>query len=200
LCLPVVTLASPSHAHYDPAMRKLLLLRHAKTERTNLAGDHARKLVVRGREDAVHMGAFLQRERLAPQQAFVSDAARTRETFAQLSSSLDRQPDAQFEGTLYLAAAHQILDVIRTAPEDCDALLVIGHNPGIHQLAYDLGQRGPHKLVTALAAKFPTCALAVIDCDISSWNELQASNCHLTRYMTAKALRVHEVADFDDDC
>ena len=78
--------------------------------------------------------------------------------------------------------------------------MVIGHNPGIHQLAYDLGQRGPHKLVAALAAKFPTCALAAIDCDGATWRELHSSNCRLARYMTAKALRVHEPADMDDDC
>lgn len=146
------------------------------------------------------MGAFIQREEIVPQHALVSDAMRTRETFARLVQSFNVPAQATFDPALYLAPPYAILDAIRVTPEDCETLIVIGHNPGIHQLAYDLGQRGPGKLVAALAAKFPTCALAVIDSDAASWRELHASNCRLARYMTARALRVHEPVDLDDDC
>lgn len=181
-------------------MRRILLLRHAKTERTNPAGDHARRLIERGQEDAERMGSFLQRENIQPDHALVSDAVRTHETFLRLALGLGRKPAVDFDGALYLAPPYGIIDRIRAAPEDAQTLLVIGHNPGLHQCAYDLGQRGPYKLVAALAARFPTCALAVIDSEAESWADIHATNCRLARFMTAKVLRLHEVADIDDDC
>lgn len=180
-------------------MRRLLLLRHAKTERTNLQGDHARCLIDRGQTDAESMGAFMQREGLTPDFALVSDAARAQQTYARICLGMGRKIPAQTDPALYLAPEAFILDRIRAADDDSETLLVIGHNPGIHQFAYDLGQRGPHKLTAALAASFPTCALAVIETDAEHWAQLHATNCRLSRFMTAKALRVHEVADVDDD-
>lgn len=180
-------------------MRRLLLLRHAKTERANLSGDHARRLIERGLDDAERMGAFLQREQLLPERALVSSAARTRETFSALSAHIGASIPVNFAEALYLASPDAILELVRATPDDGGALLVIGHNPGIHQLALALGQRGPGKLVAALAIKFPTCALAVIESDVDAWRDIDAANCRLARYMTAKALRLHEVGDFDDD-
>lgn len=180
-------------------MRRLLLLRHAKTERTNISGDHARCLMERGQQDAESMGAFLQREGLTPDFALVSDAARAQQTFARLCLGMGRKIASETDGRLYLAQPTAILDRIHGADDSAATLLVIGHNPGIHQLAFDLGQRGPHKLVSALAAQFPTCALAVIETEAELWSQMHATNCRLARYMTAKALRLHEVADVDDD-
>ncbi len=187
-------------------MRQLLILRHAKTERTNPHGDHARRLIDRGREDAVRMGQFLQREILVPNHALVSDATRAMETFESLVQGIGVRPAADIVPALYLAQPPDILDIMRDAPDSAETVLVIGHNPGLHQLAFDLGQRGPRKLTNALAAGFPTCCLAVINCETASWRDVHPSTCRLDRYMTAKALReIHSAPDgllteVQDDC
>ncbi len=187
-------------------MRRLLLLRHAKTERTNPGGDHARRLTGRGPGDAIRMGQFLARETLSPDYALVSDAQRTQQTFQLLAKGIGHHINAKIEDAVYLAEPAAILEVIRTAPDSAGTLIVIGHNPGLQQLAYDLGQRGPHKLVAALAAKFATCALAAIDCDCPSWRDIDATTSALARLMTAKALRdIHAAHEYhppdpDDDC
>ena len=181
-------------------MHRLLVLRHAKTERTNPGGDHARVLVARGRDDAVIMGQFLARENLAPDHALASDAARTRETFGLIVQGLGAKPAAEFNSALYLAAPAAILDAIRAAPGTAQTLLIIGHNPGLHQLAFELGQHGPRRLTEALVAKFPTCALAVIESDALSWQTIHPASCRLARYMTAKSLRENTLAEAEDDC
>ncbi len=187
-------------------MRQLLLLRHAKTERTNPGGDHARRLMEGGREDAMRMGQFLAREILAPDHALVSDATRAMETFEYLGQGIGLRPATEIVPELYLAQPSSILEIIHNAPESADRLLVIGHNPGLHQLAFDFGQRGPRKLIAALAAGFPTCCLVVINCETASWRDVHPATCRLDRYMTAKALReIHSVPDgllteAQDDC
>ncbi|MBM3608880.1 MAG: histidine phosphatase family protein [Alphaproteobacteria bacterium] len=182
-------LVMPQPAHYDDAMRRLLILRHAKTERSNPGGDHARRLLDRGREDAVRMGQYLASQNLAPAAALLSDATRTRETFELLAGMLPHAVRTRFERALYLADPVTVMEHVAQASDEAAAVLVVGHNPGLHELAFDLAQDGRPGDIDMLARKFPTSALAVVDFACSAWRDAPHASSRLERYVTAKILR-----------
>src|SRR5690349_23520094 len=95
-------------------MRRLLLLRHAKAERSQPGGrDHDRILANRGRGDAAAVGAYLVRHKLVPDRALVSTSARTRETWALVAEAFAKPPKAEFDGRIYEASPEAILNSIR---------------------------------------------------------------------------------------
>jgi len=142
-------------------MRNLILLRHAKAVRGHEAPtDEARGLADRGRHDAAEAGAALLARGLRPDTAFVSSAARTRETFAH--AGLDVAP--QFESGLYHAAPEQIWDYVAQAPEGA-TILIVGHNPGLGDLAAMLVAQAHDRSAAArdVAGHFPTAAWAAFE-------------------------------------
>ena len=170
-------------------MRQLLILRHAKTERSNAGGDHARRLIERGRADAARMGDYLLEQGLKPAMALVSDATRARETFEALARAFNAPVRTSFDRALYLAAPDTLIDALREAPDDCQTLLLVGHNPGLHELAYNFSDSGESADVDALATKFPTCALAVITFETTHWRDIASAPARLERFVTARSLR-----------
>ena len=185
----VSTLASYRMAYYADAMRRLLILRHAKTERTNAGGDHARQLIERGRQDAQMMGEYLAARKLAPATALVSDATRTRETFEIVARALPQPVRTRFDRSLYLADPRVLIEAIVQVDDDAQTLLLIGHNPGLHELAYEFAGSADEKLVDLLSRKFPTCSLAVIEFDCESWMDAPRVPSRLKKLVTAKSLR-----------
>src|SRR5229473_7367996 len=120
----------------DAAAMRLLVLRHAKSEKAE-AGmpDRGRPLNARGQRDAATMGAYIARHGLAPDLAVVSVARRTRETWERIAAELSMPPAPTYEERLYNAGGDAILKVIRQIGGIARTLLVIGHNPGLHDLA-----------------------------------------------------------------
>lgn len=169
-------------------MRKLLLMRHAKAVREAGLSDHARRLNERGREDAVRVARFLQHHGLTPHIAIASDALRTRETLELALGAFDPAPAARLDASLYLAEPRAILKAIRAAPATAGTLLVVGHNPGLAELAVALTGRGDPADVKRLAASFPTSAVAVFDFD-GQWSGVQELGGRLERFIVAKPLR-----------
>jgi phosphohistidine phosphatase len=145
-------------------MRQLLLLRHAKSswEDSNLT-DHDRPLDPEGQSAAKALRASIARLGLRPQLILVSSARRTRETL-ELLGPLAGSPRTIRSSDLYLASPRQILDEVVTIQADITSILVIGHNPGLHDLAMLL--TGAHAMSLGrpeskrLARGFPTAALA----------------------------------------
>ena len=98
------------------------------------------------------------------------------------------------ERSLYLAAPDTLMDIISQTHDEVETLLLVGHNPGMHELAYALGansadENAGNVHMDALARKFPTCSLAVIEFDMQSWRDIGHGASHLQRYVTAKSLR-----------
>ncbi len=169
-------------------MRKLLLMRHAKAVREAGLSDHARRLTDRGRADAALIAGFLHDNSLSPDLAFASDSARTRETLEIALGSFGNKPAARLDPNLYLAEPLQILKTVRVAPASVTTLMVIGHNPGIAELALALTGRGAPADVRRLAASFPTSAVAVLAFD-AVWSEVAEPGGRLERFVVAKTLR-----------
>ena len=173
---------------YQTVMRQLLLMRHAKAVRDPGLSDHARSLTQRGRDDAVRVARFLQNNKLVPDLAIASDARRTRETLELAAGQFVPAPTTRLDASLYLAEPYAILKAIRATPATVSKLLIVGHNPGVHELAIALMGRGQQADVERLALSFPTAAVAVIglDCEWSAVAELAG---RLERLLIAKSLR-----------
>jgi phosphohistidine phosphatase len=156
-------------------MRQLLLLRHAKSSWDDPAqSDHARPLNARGRIAAAALRTAMRELGLVPDVVLVSSARRTLQTLEALAP-WDETPLIEPMNGLYLASPAQILNTIRTVSETVRSLMVIGHNPGLHDLALTLV--GAHamssnlRLMRKLAEGFPAAALAEFTI-ASSWHDL----------------------------
>lgn len=170
-------------------MKRVSLLRHAEAaDATPGIQDLDRPLTPRGREDAKLMGAFLAKREPLPDIVLCSPSARTRETL-----DCARLPDLKetiLNPAIYHASAEQILAAIKALPESSDHVLVVGHNPGFHDLAVNLaapttGDAGALKRVTK---KFPKGALASFEFDIDAWRGAEFNVGRLTGFTRPKDL------------
>jgi phosphohistidine phosphatase len=171
-------------------MTSLLLLRHAKSSWTdpNLA-DFDRSLADRGRKAAPAVAEELSRRGWLPDHVLVSPSRRTRETWAIIEARLDATPDTRFLPELYEASAAGLLQILRRIPAEAETVLVIGHNPGMEELAQDLsGPGSAPPALTALKRKFPTAALARFTVE-GKWNGLNTAKVRLTHFVRPKDLR-----------
>jgi phosphohistidine phosphatase len=169
-------------------MRRLILFRHAKAESPDGIADVERPLAERGRADAARIGAYLAEQGLRPDAALVSTARRTRETWEFAAAALRSAPPVAFDDQLYDARAETLLEVLRETPSKTRSLLVIGHNPGMEELARALAASEEKDVRRSLAQKFPTGGLAVIDFSIDAWNEVKPGAGRLVQYVTPKIL------------
>jgi phosphohistidine phosphatase len=153
-------------------MRRLLLLRHAKTERAEPGQrDRDRKLMERGRLDAPVVGAFMVRHQLIPDLAVVSPATRTLETWQLTAAAFAPLPRMVTDERIYNAGTDTLFELVRETA-DAATLLLVGHNPGLHDLARQLIGAGDVETREDLNEKMPTSGLVVIDFAFDDWTEL----------------------------
>jgi len=170
-------------------MRRLLLFRHAKAERSQPGmEDRARKLEERGRKDAAKIGAYMVSHGLVPDQVMTSPSARTKETWKFASAAFRGPLDVSESERLYDATAATILNVVKTARSGTHTLLIVGHNPGLHELAAMLVASGDIEARERLREKLPTSGLAIIDFPLDDWGKLHAQCGRLERFVTPKSL------------
>jgi phosphohistidine phosphatase len=175
-------------------MRRLMLLRHAKTENDAPSGrDQDRQLDKRGRHDAAEIGDWIGRHPPFPDSVLVSPAARARQTWDIAWEAMkDRVPLPQVEllPELYGADPSQLLRTIRTAAStDPRRLMVIGHNPGMHELALALTGSGDATGRKALAENLPTSGLAIFDFAIDDWADVAFHRGKLVLFVSPKVLK-----------
>jgi phosphohistidine phosphatase len=169
-------------------MHQLLLLRHAKSswDEPKLA-DRERPLNKRGRRAAGSMRKAMQDLGLTPDVVLVSPSRRTQETLAALEP-WDDTPLVEPVEMLYLATAAQMLAILRGMNETVRSVLMIGHNPGMHELAVLLaGASAAAEATQRLAHAFPTGALAEFAVG-TQWQQLDAAGTRLVRFLTPKDL------------
>jgi phosphohistidine phosphatase len=169
-------------------MRRLMLLRHAKTERAESDGrDRDRKLAPRGRADAPQIGVYMARHGFVPDLAIVSTAKRAKQTWTLVEPAFAAPPRVAFEERLYQAGPDQILDVIR-AISGAPSLAVIGHNPGLHDLAVQLIVAGNVDARQRISEGLPTSGLVVIDLAFDDWSQLHPHAGRLERFVSPRLL------------
>jgi phosphohistidine phosphatase len=172
---------------------RLMLLRHAKSEKAAPGQrDRDRGLNARGRGDAAEIAAYMAAQNLVPDRVLISSAQRTRETWAHMAAELPAAPAPVYDDRLYESGPKLILDVIREAPQAA-ALLVIGHNPGLHETAQLLIAPDAHG-ADALDGGLPTSGLVVIDFSGKDWHKLAVQSGHLDRLVTPRLIRTAKPA------
>jgi phosphohistidine phosphatase len=169
-------------------MRRLLLLRHAKTERAEQgARDRDRKLMERGRADASLIGAYLVRHRLVPDLVLVSPVTRAQETWALVAAAFTKTPRVAKDERIYNANIETLAELIR-ATREARTLLVVGHNPGLHDLAMQLIASGEVEARETLNEKLPTSGLVVIDFAFDDWSLLHDKAGRLERFVSPRLI------------
>jgi phosphohistidine phosphatase len=182
-------------------MAKLLLLRHAKSAWPDVP-DHERPLAKRGRRDAPAVGRWLSQSGYLPSLVLCSTARRARETWQLAQAEIDSTAPARFEKGVYQATAARLLELVRQTPPGVAALLVVGHDPAISQLALMLaGEVAPPPWNGASAGhlerpdplqrmqvKFPTAAVAVLEFTGMTWPQLGPGQATLLEFMTPREI------------
>jgi phosphohistidine phosphatase len=169
-------------------MRRLFLIRHAKAEPNVARGDHERRLTGRGREDAKRVAAALAARRILPDLLIHSGAARAKQTAEIFAAAWRAKVELQEEAWLYDASLTTLLDHSRALRHEHKRVGLVGHNPGLGELATALTGSGAGPDVSRLAAKYPTGAVAVLDFAIKRWEGVERNSGMLALYLTPAEL------------
>jgi len=170
-------------------MRTLLLLRHAKSswEDDSLA-DFDRPLASRGRRACAAIGTYIRRKELLPDHILSSTAVRARETCELVSRELRADIPTTFDRDLYLASPKEMLRQLAGAPKAAERVMLIGHDPGMHQLAVRLIYGGDARSIEQVKRKFPTAALAEISLEGDDWRSIDPMTGRLHRFVRPREL------------
>jgi len=127
-----------------------------------------------------------------PDRVLCSTARRARETWELAQPALGASPPVSFDDRIYGASAPQLLDLVHRAPRTAKTLLIVGHDPGIPELAFMLAgaaapSRGavPGSTVERMKTKFPTAAIAVLELT-GNWGQLHPGTALLTSFVTPR--------------
>ena len=171
-------------------MKRLFLLRHAKSSWDDpTLGDFDRPLNPRGRAAAEAMGRELRALGLGFDVVVASPARRVVETLARVARGYGRDLAPQLDRKLYAAGADGLLSIVRATDDAVGALLLVGHNPGLHQLALRLSAADGGATFKKLSVKFPTAALAEIVFSVEPWGKVAAGKGRLERFIRPRDLR-----------
>lgn len=171
-----------------PAMKRLMLLRHAHALRSQPGeSDFDRALDSRGIAESDKLGAFLARHRLMPDAVLVSPAVRARQTWWHAAAASAGGPTPQYDPRLYDAKWQTLLAIIRDTSAT-GALLMVGHNPGLHELAAALIASGDVEKRERLRENLPPAGLVVIDFAVDAWSKLHPESGRLELFIEPESL------------
>jgi phosphohistidine phosphatase len=158
-------------------VRLVYLLRHAKSDWGDESlPDAARPLSGRGRRSAAEVAQTLGTQSIRPDVVLVSSAARTRETVAAFADALPDGVDVRYEDELYAAEATTLLGRLRTLPDDARSVMLVGHNPGIEQLAAGLARPATAE---ALMDGMRTATLVALALPAARWADVAPATADL---------------------
>jgi phosphohistidine phosphatase len=147
--------------------RQLILMRHAKSSWDNPAvSDHARPLNARGRTAAPRMARQLLEHQMLPDMIVASTATRVRETLALMQDYWNKELPVLFEESLYLASREALLAHLRGLHDSWGRVMLVGHNPGLSELASILGRSN---------LELPTAAIVAYESRESTWGDAVAA-------------------------
>lgn len=175
-------------------MRRLLLLRHAKSswDRDDL-DDAVRPLSARGERAAPVIGRHIGAKGLVPDLVLCSTAERARQTLELAAAEWERKAGEHakvaMRASLYLASAKELLATVRRLDDDIKSVMIVGHNPGLAAFAGLLSGDGDPLSLKTMATKFPTAALAVVDLEARSWKKTSPGSGFLRSFVRPKDLK-----------
>ena len=156
-------------------------MRHAKAEQYGTT-DVERRLTERGQRDAAEAGRWLAAQGFEPEQALVSAAARTQETWEALSEGAGWDLEADVDSSLYSAGTEAVLDLLREVDPGVTSVIVVGHNPTMASLAAVLDDgEGDEEAGNQIAMDYPTSAVTVFAYD-GKWDELDEASASVVAF------------------
>lgn len=157
-------------------VRRLLLLRHAEAAAAPGLDDVERPLTERGESDAAGVGRWLHAAGFAPGSVLCSPALRARHTWDLAAAELDVAPRVSYEDRIYGADETGLLELLRGRDDDVRTLLLVGHNPAVHEFAVSLtGARD-------VRGAFPAASVAVVGAS-GRWRELAPGSATLMSFV-----------------
>jgi phosphohistidine phosphatase len=168
-------------------MKRVYLLRHAKSSwKDDSLADRDRPLAGRGKRAAKAMARHLEAEGTRPDLVLCSPARRTRETLERIEVAFGDRVEATLDEALYAASEPELLARLKALPEEVGSVMLIGHNPGLEELALALASEGAG--LERMREKYPTAALATIDLPARQWRTVRRGSGELVGYVRPKDL------------
>jgi phosphohistidine phosphatase len=171
-------------------LKTLYLLRHAKSDWAD-AGlpDHDRPLARRGEQAAKRIATYIEHTGIRPELVLCSSARRARDTLEAMTTVLGQETAVRVEDELYGAGAPELLGRLWRVGADTQSVMMVGHNPGLHDLAAELAGDGDGEALAQLQVKFPTGALATLTFAGPDWRELAPAGAHLAGMVVPRQLQ-----------
>ncbi|AZP16218.1 histidine phosphatase family protein [Streptomyces aquilus] len=170
-------------------LRRLVVLRHAKSAWPEGVRDHQRPLAPRGLRDAPAAGRALAEADCLPDLALCSTAVRARQTWDLASAQWGTPPPVRHDARLYGAEVPELLEVVHEVAAEVETLLLVGHNPGLEDLVLDLAGDGLDDSLDTVRVKFPTAAIAVLAWRGTAWEALAPGTALLTAVTVPRGKR-----------
>jgi len=169
-------------------MKSLTLLRHAKSGWDDpVSRDFDRPLNPRGRRAARTVGLEMKAQGLAFDLVLASPARRVIETLAEVGAAYGAL-EPEYDERLYLASTATLLEIVRGTPDQVERLLLVGHNPGLEELALRLSSRDEGGLRGEVEVKYPTGTIAEIGLPVEHWAQVKERTGKIVRFIRPRDL------------
>ncbi len=169
-------------------MKSLTLLRHAKSGWNDpVSRDFDRPLNPRGRKAARTVALEMKARGLAFDLVLASPARRVIETLAEVEAAYGPL-GPQYDERLYLASTATLIEIVRATPDSADRLLLVGHNPGLEEIALRLSSRDEGGLRGEVEVKYPTGTVAEIGLAVEHWAEVKEGIGQIVRFIRPRDL------------
>lgn len=149
--------------------------------------DEERPLAPRGKQASCAMGEYMRRAGMMPDHVLCSPSQRTRQTWEYWQEGWSNKVRVDYIDRLYLATPKEIFNQLRKLPEEAQSVMVIGHNPGMHQFSLMLVDNSDATARNEMELSFPTAALASFQCS-ESWRNLGPGQGKLKAFLQPKKL------------
>lgn len=168
-------------------MKKLYILRHAKTER-HITSDYERSLTNQGIDDCRLLREYIEKQQIAPQHVYCSGASRARETFEYACKDHLKDVTIDYTDKLYVVRGGDIIRFINAISDDTDSVMLVGHNPGVSELMHIL----PAKDHAMAYGSMPTGSLAYYEFQTPHWHSIEPYTAKLINVTSPKMLAANQ--------
>lgn len=152
--------------------RRLIVLRHAKSDWSGGVPDHDRPLAARGRREAELAGRWLRENAADIDLVVCSSATRAQQTWKRVARQLNPAPRLRVEDRVYGASERELMAIVKKLPDSAQTVLLIGHNPGLEELVAELGGVGFAMKTSSIAVLSSRAAWTEVK---ARWGKLEAS-------------------------
>jgi phosphohistidine phosphatase len=163
-------------------MKTLYLMRHAKSDWTQLVPDLERPLNARGRKAAPGMGNYLSSQHEVPQLIMCSPSLRTRTTASLVADCFVQTTKIEVFTDIYEASPEQLWELVSAIPDYLERVMLIGHNPAMEEILMGVS---PETL-----SNFPTAAVAKLTSSVASWKYFGESAASVVWFVKPKELSI----------